>query len=178
MVICYLTFGDVIKTLEDPISAIQSPENCHTVVSIVEGIHIYHILLYFKKLTMVDWIHHGATFYMTILCKMYHNGIIYHFVSFFMCGLPGGIDYMMLFMVKIGLMRPLTEKYINTILNAWIRNPGILFYVAIMLTHKSMLQGHHFTFHCLGLCFWNAIFFNNRVLINYSAENVLKSVQK
>ena len=43
---------------------------------------------------------------------------------FFICGLPGGVDYAMLSAVRYGFMDELTEKYINTHLNTWIRIPG------------------------------------------------------
>ena len=47
-------------------------------------------------------------------------------VGFFMCGLPGGIDYFMLALVKFGSMSPFTEKAWNTRLNVWLRSPGLL----------------------------------------------------
>ena len=31
-------------------------------------------------------------------------------VAFFMCGLPGGLDYIMLALVKLGRLDPLAEK--------------------------------------------------------------------
>ena len=37
-------------------------------------------------------------------------GHLMNFNHFFMCGLPGGADYAMLFAVKHGWMQPLTEK--------------------------------------------------------------------
>lgn len=167
MVICYYCYEDVWYVIWDPIDAIKSTRNCDLVLSIIEGIHLYHTVIYFKKLTLIDWVHHLATFYMIGAAKMYHNGIVYNFGNFFLCGLPGGIDYLLLFLVKRGWMDKISEKYINTVLNAWIRNPGILFYSCILLTHSQLLAGHHFVLHCAALCFWNAIFFNNRVLINY-----------
>lgn len=172
MYIVYLTYNDVIYILQDPINGIKSADNCLYTLSIIEGIHFYHTIIYIQKLTWIDWLHHLATFYLVALAKAYHNGLIYNFGNFFLCGLPGGIDYLLLFLVKMGYIHKLTEKYINTILNAWIRNPGILFYCCILLTHTELLQGHHFIFHCIALCFWNAIFFNNRVLINYGASKI------
>ena len=43
-----------------------------------------------------------------------------------MNGLPGGIDYLLLILVKIGKIKSIEEKRINTYLNNYIRAPGIL----------------------------------------------------
>merc|ERR1711916_331415 len=40
-----------------------------------------------------------------------------------MCGLPGGIDYFLLALVKLKLIASLTEKRINVLLNLVIRWP-------------------------------------------------------
>ena len=37
-------------------------------------------------------------------------GPLMNFNNFFMCGVPGGLDYAMLFAVKHGWMSPLQEK--------------------------------------------------------------------
>jgi len=40
-----------------------------------------------------------------------------NFNFLFVCGIPGGLDYFMLVRVKEGLMKPLEEKRINTLVN-------------------------------------------------------------
>ena len=47
-------------------------------------------------------------------------------VGFFVCGLPGGLDYCMLAAVKLGLMTSMTEKRWNARINVWMRSPGLL----------------------------------------------------
>ena len=46
--------------------------------------------------------------------------------SFFMCGLPGALDYVMLSLVKHNHLAPLVEKAWNARINVWIRSPGML----------------------------------------------------
>ena len=46
-------------------------------------------------------------------------------LAFFICGLPGGIDYGMLAAVKEGLLSSDREKFLNTKLNVWMRAPGL-----------------------------------------------------
>mmetsp|Transcript_11811 Transcript_11811/g.34186 ORF Transcript_11811/g.34186 Transcript_11811/m.34186 type:complete len:100 (+) Transcript_11811:481-780(+) len=43
-----------------------------------------------------------------------------------MCGLPGGLDYIMLALVKLGRLDPLVEKAWNSRINVWLRSPGML----------------------------------------------------
>jgi hypothetical protein len=47
-------------------------------------------------------------------------------VGFFLTGLPGGMDYFMLVLVKLGKMDRLTEKRYNTRIMTWLRGPGAL----------------------------------------------------
>ena len=41
-------------------------------------------------------------------------------------GVPGGVDYLMLFCVKHGWMSPLTEKRYNAAINVWVREPALM----------------------------------------------------
>ena len=55
----------------------------------------------------------------------------------FICGLPGGIDYLLLFLVKHQKIERLEEKRWNARINVWLRSPGLLtcavfMYLAIM----------------------------------------------
>ena len=45
---------------------------------------------------------------------------------FFMCGVPGGVDYLLLFLVKHSWMTPLEEKRIATVINVWFRAPWLV----------------------------------------------------
>ena len=61
---------------------------------------------------------------------------------FFICGLPGMIDYGML---AIGYDRR-EEKRINTYLNNYLRSPGIIFGLGILwrdISHISSLTVFH-----------------------------------
>ena len=53
-------------------------------------------------------------------------------MNFFSCGLPGGLDYAMLFAVKHGWMASITEKKYNSTINNWLRAPGIIFTCGIV----------------------------------------------
>ena len=94
--------------------------------------------------------------------------------SFFLCGLPGGVDYALLFAVKHGWIHPLTEKRYNTVLNTWIRAPGIVMTSAIawvVVNAKNPNVSFFQMARLLDLAMfvmsvWNAQFFMARVVAN------------
>ena len=59
--------------------------------------------------------------------------------SFFISGLPGGICYAMLAMLKLGWFTPMIEKRWTANLNNWCRTPGIL--VNSFLVYQAVLYG-------------------------------------
>ena len=54
------------------------------------------------------------------------GGAVKNTIAFFMCGLPGGLDYLMLTLVKHDIILNTTEKEWNSRINVWIRSPGLL----------------------------------------------------
>jgi hypothetical protein len=67
--------------------------------------------------------HRGVICFMGII---YESGPIQNFIAFFICGLPGGLDYLMLFGVKQGYFEKLDEKQWNARINVWVRSPGLM----------------------------------------------------
>jgi len=47
-------------------------------------------------------------------------------LTFFICGLPGGLDYLMLAGVKHKYISKIIEKRYNKLLNVWVRGPGCI----------------------------------------------------
>lgn len=92
-------------------------------------LHIYHCI--FFKLTKDDYLHH---FLMVAICGTLCyilKSIISSFALFFLTGLPGAIDYMLLYLVKTNKINSITEKKIYTFLSAYIRAPGCTYTLAI-----------------------------------------------
>ena len=68
--------------------------------------------------TPADYFHHGL-FIPTIALpgQVYRWGPLSNFQAFFISGLPGGIDYLLLGLQKVGKLNHMTEKRINANLN-------------------------------------------------------------
>lgn len=98
-------------------------------------------------------------------------GPLMDYNHFFMCGVPGGIDYLMLFLVKHGWMKPMGEKRLNSAINVWFRAPclisvAVFAYIQLFIQHAP-LYIRCFRCFLLALASWNGLFFMERVVGNY-----------
>ncbi len=57
------------------------------------------------------------------------TGIQYHLSL--AAGLPGGVTYFLLVRVKLGSLPALVEKRITSLLNTWLRAPGLICVAAV-----------------------------------------------
>jgi hypothetical protein len=124
-IICIFSIKDILTTLDNP-AASMSPTHSWSKIpgGFVAAIHTYHVLRF--KLGADDIFHHAA--FAGIGCGsnyIVNYGPIANFYFFFVCGLPGGIDYFLLGLVKNGQLAPMEEKRINSTINLWLRGPGL-----------------------------------------------------
>ena len=107
---------------------------------------------------------------------VYPWGASGNILCFFISGLPGGIDYLMLTAVKCGKMAPIVEKRINCSINTWLRGPGIVAFstVCIMCWAKpypgtppeDVMPTVPFLM-CGAITFFNANYYAQRVIGDY-----------
>lgn len=124
MYIVIISLKPINKILKDPLNELFNPKEYYDTTVIADLIHIYHII--FFKLSKDDIYHH--IFFVgigTITVYYFENGYYSALTHFFICGLPGGIDYLFLFFYKIGYIEKNTRLKIAMILNVWIRSPGL-----------------------------------------------------
>jgi len=107
-------------------------------VYMIPCLFVYHLIAF--HVPKDEWVHHvlfgggigGAGLY-------FAPGPLQNALAFFICGLPGGIDYAMLAMVKEGYISSATEKVWNARINVWLRSPGLLMTAyAIYLCEQSI----------------------------------------
>jgi len=171
--ISLLCLPDLWFLISDPLTALAERRTIHWPTSLVFSVHVYHVL-FFRNLTWVDWLHHilmiaiGAPLLITG-----EVGPLMNFNNFWMCGVPGGLDYAMLFCVKQGWMAPLTEKGLNTKINVWLRVPFLVCtsafgYIQFFLQNASVpMYVLCIRAFLLLLASWNGLFFMERVVGNY-----------
>eukprot|EP00304_Pavlova_gyrans_P006898 CAMPEP_0206047602 /NCGR_PEP_ID=MMETSP1466-20131121/21656_1 /ASSEMBLY_ACC=CAM_ASM_001126 /TAXON_ID=44452 /ORGANISM="Pavlova gyrans, Strain CCMP608" /LENGTH=286 /DNA_ID=CAMNT_0053422621 /DNA_START=16 /DNA_END=876 /DNA_ORIENTATION=+ len=190
LAISLLCLPDLFFVVYDPLVALASRETIHWPMALVFSVHVYHVA-FFKDLNWIDWLHHiimiavGAPMLITG-----EVGPLMNFNNFWMCGVPGGIDYCMLFCVKQGWMEPLTEKRYNSMINVWMRAPflvctGTLVYLQMFVQHLEAVPRYvsYTRVFLMLLACWNALFFMERVVGNfhvceYKAKLAKKEVKR
>jgi len=131
-----MTAPDVYNTFTD-LYGIQKYSTNYLAVQLCVALHLYHMALYWTKFRLDDWLHHGLMIGVAIplgLAVPAHT--LMGFSLFFTTGLPGGIDYALLFAVRNNYLEKNTEKSINTFLNVWIRSPGCMAMAALALANR------------------------------------------
>ena len=158
---CYIIFTDPLSTY---------PNNNLYPCSIILAIHIYHMTA-FKNLKPLDWIHHIVMMSLIIIPFILKDALtISNAIVFFMSGLPGGIDYIFLSLVKYRKINWLIEKKINTVLNVWVRSPGILYCVFVIYIRRLYTNTNIpwiIIILAMTTLIWNSQYFMKLVVYSY-----------
>ena len=142
---------------------------------VVMAAHLYHLLRF--KVTDPSLLTHHILM-MSVLTIPYFNSDNQRFMYvtdstlFFMCGLPGMIDYFCMCLYYSGWMSSYQEKRINNYLNTYIRAPGILYaaFTAYRYWVNGLVPGYVVA-PVVASLIWNAQYFSNLVAISYGAAS-------
>lgn len=176
MIITIFSFKDIVFVISDPLKAITV--YCDRQVSLLAlTLHFYHMIA-FKKITRMDYIHHFlSAFLMGIPSTLFYHNKLLNACNFFVCGFPGFCNYACLTAVKHGLIKKITEKKISSLLNVYIRQPGILFIIVlnyIAARYKYDPYTPIWLFYIINtILFWNANFFSYEAIYNYGINKKL-----
>lgn len=146
------------------------------------GIHLWHCLAY--KLSPIDVVHHVPTIIVCLLGLFMPWGPALNVNTVVFMGIPGGLDYVLLVLVKLGALRSRVEKNLNQTINVWVRCPGGVV-IAFIMTFGALMRPddftgpvHRFVHGLLGInMFWNACFFMYRT-VDARTRYVLKEAAK
>lgn len=108
-------------------------------VYIINTLHVYHLL--FFEVSGAELFHH-LVFVPVIgfMGQYYEWGAAQSFMAFFISGLPGAIDYLLLVLVKNNKLTPITQKRVCASLNVYLRGPFII--VSAHTIYIAMIYGH------------------------------------
>jgi len=136
------------------------------------ALHLYHIWVYRASLRFDDWLHHGLMIGLALpLGLTVPRSTFLGFSLFFTTGLPGGIDYALLFCVRNGWIARLIEKRINKELNVWIRSPGCVAHAVLSILFLCSHAESGYAFQTLitaALVGWNGQYFMQQVVADYA----------
>ena len=161
-------WGDTLHLLAHPLDAFGASEG--RTQGIVMAIHLYHVLGF--KLSMDDKIHHAVSVGVVgSMGYMVRLGRVQNAMNFFVCGLPGGIDYLLLAAAKSNLIPKITEKRINLWLQVAIRWPGMLLCINHAIVSK-LSHGDEVSVGWIPILImsclhgWNGLYYAQRVCGN------------
>mgnify|MGYP007078086960 CR=1 FL=1 len=173
VVVCIFSAADSLRAADDPSNSCMGHVSSDIATQQIVALHLYHLALF--ECTRDDWAHHAL--FVGVIggfgLSFDAGGPLRNLIAFFMCGLPGGLDYMMLTLVKHDVISPLTEKTWNTRINVWIRSPGLL--LAAFCIYQAARNGppssgcaiHPYIAGALGaLCVANGQYYMQRVTGN------------
>ena len=174
LLICFMAKKDVYDCITDPKSISLTPSYGGQ-LSIWTAIiaHIYHIAVFSRKLTFQDWLHHslmvGISGTVTIISpfKLAVLGL------WFMSGLPGFIDYLNLWCVKMNWMNSMTQKRLYTYISTYIRSPGCLYSCFLGLDYlKAPRMSIEYLTMVVNfiLTFWNGQYYLRLACIDYGKK--------
>lgn len=169
--IVFLTYYETFLFLVNPGEKIDYYSNCCIkACSIIIGFHLYHILT--EKLDIETTVHHVVTVFITGGSSLFiPTGKSVCAITFFMCGLPGGIDYFLLFIGRYNLIKKITEKNINRWLNLLIRMPGMMicnWYILLNLYNNTIsISQYMIPIISSNLMVINSIYYCNKTVANY-----------
>lgn len=173
---------DLHRALVTPVStSLVGPTLTVLPMCAVVAIHLYHAL--FFNLSADDLFHHLCFVVPLSLLSVvfkWDGGASQNFGAFFICGLPGGLNYAALAAVKEGWLHSLTQKWFDGWVNVSLRLPGTVVYA--FLQWQVWLAGARpskgwskeyiafFTFVVAGLMLWNGIYYGEQSVGNYHAH--------
>jgi hypothetical protein len=98
----------------------------------------------------------------------------------FLSGFPGLLDYSILCCVKMGFIKSITQKYIYTLISAYIRSPGCLltcFYcIPVLKDFKYTSSYFSLLINCI-LVFINGQYYSKLACIDYG-KKLIKEEEK
>ena len=142
LVLSVHTFRSVYKAIQMPFDAANVQLHLNTFESskfpmcLALWLHFYHVIFY--PLSSQDIFHHCL--FVTLLPLpgyIFDWGILGNCNLFFICGLPGGLIYILLIMQKCGMFLTIDEPRFSAFINVLFRCPGILF-SSLLLTQNTI----------------------------------------
>jgi len=102
VVVVVTTLWDLVSAADNPVLSCVGHASSQVPTHMIVALHMYHLLVF--ECGFDDVLHHvvfvGIIGGLGILFDV--NPPVKNLIAFFMCGLPGGLDYLMLTLVKVG----------------------------------------------------------------------------
>jgi hypothetical protein len=177
--VVHATYKEVWQTFTD-FNSISTATPNYYAAELVFALHFYHCIYYWRKFRLDDWLHHILMIAVALpIGVSLPSGTLLGFSLFFTTGLPGGIDYFLLFLVRNNWIQKELEKSVNTSLATWIRGPGCAAQAALtcaFLSTQSTQNGGGFliwlAYISAALNYWNGSYFGAQVIYDAGVRRI------
>jgi hypothetical protein len=174
--IVVMTFPDTTYTLTSPYTFLNNLNGDNvgfqTTMSI-SVFHLYHTISSWKKLTSDDVIHHVVSCFLVpsiVYVVLYKYERLLSASNFFMCGLPGAVQYLLMILNRYDLISKFTEKQYSRYLNLCLRLPFQIFTSIIYLNIITRYENNYVI--CLAvICSlahnFNAVYYTDQIIRSF-----------
>jgi hypothetical protein len=144
-------------------------------VIITNSLHLYHCLAFSLS---ADELFHHALFIPTIgaMGQYFSWGALQGAIGTQLSGLPGGIDYLMLVLVKHNRVNVMAQKRLSASLNVYLRGPIITILSFILLQsylYKRTTVPLAFGLLVMGTAAFNALYYTKQSVANFALAHAL-----
>lgn len=161
--VSYLTYNDMMMCFHNPKYSIE-PITDYYYLYIILLTHLYHCIAF--NIRFEDWVHHITSVLIPAPIFGLYPIKAHSIGCFFICGLPGTIDYSMLTLYKNNIITKKTQKMLCTYLNTYIRMPGCI--VSVYLLYKDSVILESYLLKCLAcIIYVNACFYGKQSIEVY-----------
>ena len=170
-----LTFSDLVYCINDYDGCYleESSSGAFFAMKLAVLLHIYHMIVFTEKLTDKDWVHHLSLCAVNVPSLYIYNRKLHSSGTFFLTGLPGAIDYFLLWCVKMNLIDSMIEKKAYVYISTWLRSPGCMFITFLtknFLFHSDSIIDKMFILLAMMLNLWNGQYYQMITCIDYGKK--------
>jgi hypothetical protein len=172
-IVTIFSWKDVKLCITSPRKCFALESELSTTIPWMIGLtgHIYHMVA-FKRLKLADYVHHILMFPVAgVAGFIYLRKPGFNYAIFGMTGLPGGIDYVLITLVKLGYLHWKWEKIANVWIQVWFRMPLLVMGAGIFLTEIMDGDLHYGCLIAVCLTIWNGIYYMHDTLANYYSKH-------
>jgi hypothetical protein len=171
-IISYYCINDTILLFKSPIKNIVNNKS-DVIIYYITLLHLYHLRIKLI-LSRIEIIHHILFVLLGVLpCIYYWNNNIISLWIISGCGIPGGIDYGLLTLVKHNKISSIRQKNISSVLNNYIRYPLGMYglTVSFIAFQENIIIANKIFFIYISILIYSNISYFNKL----SIENHINS---
>jgi len=179
-------FNGMITALMDPLYSLDSRVYYDRTlfgsaspwpVYIINSLHAYHVL--FFDLRDEEMFHH-LVFVPVIgfMGQFYDWGCAQGFMAFFISGLPGAIDYLLLVLVKYQKIDAIVQKRVCAALNVYVRGPFIIISahtIYLAMLYDNLTVPRWACTSILIIALFNSLYYTKQSVANWAVSSVVAS---